>query len=136
MSRTYRFINSRGLAKVKHHIRPAYRNIFYYLFSSKSEKLNDMEDKKIDRKIARAFSDSKKGIMILKGPSWFHNLTSQRPHRREASVKLKEFKKVFNSCSFNELNNCEEDLGEYVEEILCENDILIESKPKREYWWW
>ena len=62
------------------------------------------------KKLARFQSDAKKYWMNWRGPAWFHNTFSQRPHRRRASAELKKFMQD------------------------PEHEVMIENKPRRLYW--
>jgi hypothetical protein len=67
-----------------------------------------VEGKKL---IAMYHSDRKHGVMVWNGPSWFHRMRSQKPHRTRAKRELHKFK------------------------IDPEHEVIIENKPPRQYWW-
>lgn len=60
--------------------------------------------------LARFHSDKKDYWMNWRGPSWFHNTFSQRPHRRKAKRELQKY--LFDP----------------------EHEVMIEDMPYREYW--
>lgn len=157
MSRTYRFKkatpNELGLSKT------------WFYFSFKKDRKDDFNiylnfslkynpnlinidpfSKEGKKKIALLFSDKKKGVMIGNGPSWFNNLMSQRPHRSDAKSQLDKFVKKYNQRGYVNIFDLEiidDDvslnlqfhpvLKRYYWEV--EDDIIIDKKPKRQYWW-
>ena len=62
------------------------------------------------KKLARFHSDKKDYWMNYRGPAWFHNVFSQRPHRRRAKREIQKYLR----------NN--------------DYEVIIENKPHREYW--
>lgn len=62
------------------------------------------------KRLARLHSDVKFSVTNWKGPSWFHNMFSQKPHRTKARAELRKF-----------LEN-------------PEHEVILESKPPRVYW--
>lgn len=125
MSRTYRFTKSKNLYKVINNV--YYNDPFYTMNRIYSlvdfPKLMEKHLSKAKKEIPLLFSD-KKPLMIYKGPSWFHRMSSQKPHRIKSKNELNKFKKTFN---FNMLN----DNYDYTEDY---HEVIIENKPKREYW--
>lgn len=111
MSRTYRFLNSTptelGLSA----------NWMFYdwktgmYFNSFSQLAR--------KKIALLYSDKKDGVRRLKGPSWYHKLTAQKPHRSKAKKQIYLFIKSFKDNLT--IDDCHE--------------VIIENKPKRDYWY-
>lgn len=104
MSRTYRFLKS----TINN-----YQFIgTWLLYDYKNGNYINPYSKEAKKRIAMFFSDKKPNTMRLKGPGWYHNLSSQRPYRREAKYQLKMFLKS------------NQDF-----------DVILESKPHRHWWY-
>lgn len=116
MSRTYRFLKTKtleivGLSKgsmfwginieKRRKLIRLYPNFRFFLNT------NSKEARKI---ISMAFSDNKTHYLNCKGPGWYHNEFSQKPHRSRAKTEIVKYMK----------NN--------------EYEVIIENKPKRIYW--
>lgn len=129
MSRTYRLLNT-SISEINIG-NPFY--IYKYLFQQKrlitKEYVLSGHSKIVKKELALCYSDKMRGVMRLKGPSWFHNLSSQRPHRRKAKREIYKFMKSFdfNKYNLDDVNDCF--LGEDY------HHVIIESKPHREYWY-
>ena len=119
MSKTYRFLKVKNVC--------SQLGISSYIYSSwKDRKNNIFHNSKINpfsqkgkKKLAMIFSDKKEGVMLLNGPSWFHNQFSQRPHRAKSIQEINKFIKSYMSTKD--------------QEQLYE--VIIENKPKRKYWY-
>lgn len=103
MSRTYRFLKS------------TINNYFFIgswlLYDYKNNSYINKNSKEATKRISKFFSDKKPNVMRLKGPGWYHNLFSQRPHRRDSKYQLNKFIK-------NQ-----------------DYEVVIEQKPKRHWWY-
>lgn len=62
------------------------------------------------KRLAKFHSDKKHHWMNWRGPSWFHNTYSQRPHRRRSRREIQKYL------------------------LDPEHEVIIESMPHREYW--
>lgn len=111
MSRTYRFLNRTptelGLSSS------------WMFYDWKTGRYFNSLSKQARKRIALLYSDKKEGVMRLKGPSWYHKLTSQRPHRNKGKKQINLFIKSFKDNLT--IDDCHE--------------VIIESKPKRNYWY-
>ena len=142
MSRTYRFL------KVKQPLSELNLSAFWvyndWNSTPKNAQINpfSQQGKAV---IARIFSDAKHGVMRFKGPGWFHNQFSQRPYRRKAKTELKKFMNTYKNYSsadweYLETGNwswCDEndDFHSFDVDSCAYHEVLIESKPFRQYWY-
>lgn len=90
MSRTYRRKKAKYLIRENRILLESYWDreqwksgyiVFYY------ERI-DPKSKKGKKKLAKFHSDSPQCIINWNGPSWYHNLYSQRPYRRECKRQI------------------------------------------------
>lgn len=125
MSRTYRFLGVDYESLVGFYKLDRNKGIYDY----KRRKYLDMHSKDGKRFVALMFRDGSKAFMKLKGPGWFHRFTEKK-HRTESKIKLR---KHLNSNPIIEFNNtgCY-DCGTF---LNSSSDLIIESKPSREWWW-
>lgn len=107
MSRTYRFKKDKWMIK-------DCRILFDYVWDTTSwTSIRTPIDPKSNRgrtELARFHSDAKRGVMLWKGPMWFHNMYAQRPYRRDCK---RQIKKLMSDADY---------------------EIQIKKKPYREYW--
>jgi hypothetical protein len=106
MSRTFRFRKSKFLIEDQ-----GVLTEFTYKNGRFTRYQIDKKSKEGKKRIAEFHSDSKKHTMIWHGPSWFHNQFAQAPYRAKSKNEIHKF------------------LRNKVE------DILLQNKPKRPYWW-
>lgn len=136
MSRTYRLIKESpkalGLGS-------------WIMFDWKSFKDINPYSKEGKKRIAKFFRDGTPSLMRVHGPSWFHNMTSQRPHRRKSKTELKKFKQSFEiECLYDFRKHqyfAAYDYSEYswwIDQFNPLDDVyevMIPNKPRREYWY-
>lgn len=90
MSRTYRRKNDKYLIKENRILLDSYwdRKDWTYYY----ERI-DPKSKKGKKKLAKFHSDSPQCIVNWAGPSWFHNLYTQRPYRRDCKRQIQKYLK-------------------------------------------
>lgn len=139
MSRTYRFMGVDSETLVGYHKSDRNHGIYDY----KRRKNIDMNSKDGQRFVAMMFRDGSDAIMNFKGPSWFHNF-NQRKHRAKARKQIRNFMTspsqwfAIKGVIFDiedKPNSNKLSFSEEVEQCVARNDVVIESKPKREYYY-
>jgi len=104
MSRTYRFKKHRWLEADV--LRELVRTAPYRWAYQRI----DAHSKEGRKKLAEFHSDKKDHWMNYRGPSWFHREFSQKPYKVRARRELHRYQRD------------------------PDHEVMIESKPRREYW--
>lgn len=82
-----------------------------YHYDENWNKIKIDHDSKLFKKIKARFHAKSDSIMVWHGPMWWLRLVSQKPYRMRAKQQLHRYKEN------------------------PEHEVMIESKPHRDYWW-